>query len=231
MRLRFWVVSGAFSLVAAGCANNDIIIRKQAEMDARMEQLIQANAGNSARLTELFTTVQELQGQVRSASTELRELKSTVDTLTPRAEVKPSPVLPPKIIVVEKGGAAESDAAEQDAYMKAFGLFSANNYAGAILAFEAFIRQHPGSEYAGNAQYWIGECYYTQRDYGRALDAFNRVIEGYAKGKKVPDAMLKVGFTLISLNQPDKARSALEALVEKYPKSPAAAKARERLSR
>jgi tetratricopeptide (TPR) repeat protein len=62
----------------------------------------------------------------------------------------------------------------------------------------AFIR-HPDSEYAGNAQYWIGECYYTQRDYARALEAFNKVIERYPKGQKVPDALLKVGFSLTAL--------------------------------
>jgi tol-pal system protein YbgF len=106
-----------------------------------------------------------------------------------------------------------------------------NNYGDAIASFESFITAYADSEYAGNAQYWIGECYYTQHDFTKAIEAFTKVVDNYPKGKKVPDAILKVGYSLINLNQPDKARVALEALVEKYPKTPAADKARERLIR
>ena len=115
--------------------------------------------------------------------------------------------------------------------MKAFGLFSANNYPAAISAFEDHLRKYPRGEYAGNAQYWIGECHYTQHDYRAALDAFNLVVKNYPQGAKVPDALLKIGFTFISLNEPDKARATLESLIAKYPRTPAAAKAQERLSR
>ena len=239
MRLNYWLVTGAFSIAVSGCSNNEILVKKQSEMEARMEQLIQANAGSTSRLAELSNTVKELQDQVKTNSAGMEEvklglqaLKSSVEGVSPRGEGRGTLPVPSKIVVVNKGAApGDSDSTEQDAYMKAFGLFGSNNYSGAIDAFDAFIRTHPDSEYAGNAQYWIGECYYTQRDYARALEAFNKVIERYPKGQKVPDALLKVGFSLISLNEPEKARAALETLVEKYPKTPAAAKARERLSR
>jgi TolA-binding protein len=71
----------------------------------------------------------------------------------------------------------------------------------------------------------------TQRKYSEAITAFNRVITLYPKGSKIPDAMLKIGFSYISMNEPAKAKSALQALVDKYPNSPAAVKARERLNR
>jgi tol-pal system protein YbgF len=161
-----------------------------------------------------------------------RELKASVEGMSRRGEAHPSPSASSRIVVVNKGASpGESAPAEQDAYMKAFGLFSSNNYGGAIEAFEAFISAYPGSEYAGNAQYWIGECYYTQRDYLRALDAFNKVIANYPRGNKAADALLKIGYSQISLNERDKARTTLETVVEKYPRTPAAAKARERLNR
>ena len=233
---RFRLCVAIFCLAAGGCSNNEILIKKQMEMDARLEQLIQGNSGANSRMTEIAGELKELQNRVKSNSTDLEEMKLAYREL--KAAQDPSRAtegsLPPasRIVVVNKGGgAADHDSAEQDAYVKAFGLFSMNNYGGAIEAFESFIRQYPSSEYAVNAQYWIGESFYTQRDYTRALDAFGKVIASYPTGKKVPDAMLKVGFSLISLNQQEKARTALEALVEKSPKSPAAAKARERLSR
>jgi len=239
MHMKHWLLAGALSLAASGCSNNEILVKKQTEMEARLEQLVQANAGSTARFTEISNSIKELQGQVKTNSTDLeelkpafRDLKSTVEGISQRGEGRSSLPASSKIVVVDKGSApGDSASAEQDSYMKAFGLFSSNNYGGAIAAFEAFIKSHPDSEYAGNAQYWIGECYYTQRDYTRGLEAFNKVVEKYPKGKKVPDALLKVGYSLISLNEPEKARAVLETLVEKYPKTPAAAKARERLSR
>jgi tol-pal system protein YbgF len=234
---KFWLCGAVFCLAASGCSNNDVLLKKQMEMDARLEQLIQGNAGTNARLAEMANELRELQSRVATNSADLealkpgfRELKSSLEAMSQREEGKGSQP-PAKIVVVNKGSAGDRGSVEQDAYMKAFGLFSTNDYHGAIEAFETFIRNYPRSEYAGNAQYWIGECYYTQRDFSRALDAFTRVIGTYPNGKKVPDAMLKVGFSLISLNQHDKARAALESLVEKYPKSQAAVKARERLSR
>jgi tol-pal system protein YbgF len=240
MTLKHWLPVAVFCLTASGCGTNDIIIKKQTEMEARLEQLIQGNAGTNARLAEMTTELKELKNQVKANSADLaelkpgyQELKTSMAGVTQKVDGKASPQPgAAKIVVVNKANVPlDRESVEQDAYMKAFGLFSTNDYKGAIDAFESFIKTHPASEYAGNAQYWIGECYYTKGDFKKALEAFNKVLDVYPKGKKVPDAMLKVGFTLISLNQHEKARGALEALVEKYPKSQAAAKARERLSR
>jgi len=239
MHLKQWLLAGAVLLTASGCGSNEILVKKQTEMEARMEQLIQANAGTTAQLAGQALAIRELQAQVKSSGTDLdalkagfRDMKSSQEELPRRDDVKSSLPQSSRIVVVNKGGApGESGPAEQDEYLQAFGLFSSNNYGGAVEAFESFIRSHRGSEYAGNAQYWIGECYYSQRDYVRALESFSKVIENYPKGSKVPDALLKVGYSQFSLNQADKARTTLETLVEKYPRSPAAAKARERLSR
>lgn len=239
MHLKQWLLAGAVLLTATGCCSNEVLVKKQTEMEARMEQLIQANAGTTAQLAGQALAIRELQAQVKSSGSDLdvlkagfRDMKSSQEENSRRGDVKPSLPAPPRIVVVNKGASpGESGPAEQDEYLQAFGLFSSNSYGGAVAAFESFIKAHPGSEYAGNAQYWVGECYYSQRDYTRALESFSKVIENYPKGSKVPDAMLKVGYSQISLNQPDKARNTLETLVEKYPRSPAAAKARERLSR
>jgi TolA-binding protein len=56
------------------------------------------------------------------------------------------------------------------------------------------------------------------------------VAEKYPTGKKVPDSMLKTGYTLFAMKEPEKARAVLESLIEKYPDSTAAAKASERLT-
>jgi tol-pal system protein YbgF len=239
MRLYCVVSAVTVALAISGCSSTDVITKKQMEMDARLEQLVQGNAAASARLAELTAVVDELQKQTKTNSAELAELKPAVKELKDALDAAPSknaqPVatnVVPRIEVVNRDASpGDKDGGAQNVYMKAYGKFSSNDYLGAIEAFGAFIKNHPESEYAGNAQYWIGECYYTQRNYPLALDAFNKVLAKYPNGHKVPDAMLKIGFTLISMKEEGKARETLQALIEKYPKSQAAVKARERLNR
>lgn len=228
----------ALCMATCGCASNELLVKKQMEMDARLEQLIQANAGTNTRIAEMTSELKDLQGRVKAHAADLevvkpglREVRSSLDS-APHVAGKTGAPATSKIIVVDKGApTSDQNAVEQEVYMKAFGLFSVNNYGGAIDAFEEFLKTYPSSEYAVNAQYWIGECFYTQREYTKALEAFTKVLDRYPNGKKVPDAMLKIGFSHISLDQQEKARAALETLVEKHPNSPAAVKARERLTR
>jgi tol-pal system protein YbgF len=222
------IIIGCLALCA--CANTDVIVKKQAEMEARLEQLIQGNAASTAQLAEMANEVKDLQKQVKANATALEELKSASKGGASEVSSSAGVSQTPRIEVVNEDVApGDRQSNTQDAYMKAFGLFSANNYNEAVMAFESFIRSYPKSEYAGNAQYWIGECYYTQHDFPQAMEAFNKVVEKYPTGNKVPDAMLKIGLTYVSMNEPEKARVALQSLLDKYPRSQAAAKARERL--
>ena len=115
-------------------------------------------------------------------------------------------------------------------YLKAFGLYSANNCAAAVLSFEEFITANPGSEYAANALFWVGECHVAQSAFQKAKEAFSRLVGSYPSSPKAADAQLKLGYTLESMNEKERALEAFENLITLYPSSPAAVKARERLS-
>lgn len=241
MRRSGWLLTGAMWLAAAGCVSNDVVVRKQMEMESRLEQLAQANVATNVRMTELDGGVSALRLQMKGVTADLAalrptqaELKASLADMNRFREKLAGPVAAtatnPKIEVVNsEPSPADKEAAHQDAYMKAFGLFSANKYNDAIEAFAAFVITYPASEYVGNALYWIGECHFTQRNYVNALESFNKVVSDYPDGQKAPDAMLKVGFSLINMNEPARAKAALQSLVEKYPDSQAAAKAKERL--
>ena len=102
-------------------------------------------------------------------------------------------------------------------------------YDEAVAALRAFVAKHAHHDYADNAQYWIGEAFYAQKDYARALTEFRAVIEVYPRGNKVPDALLKVGYCYLAMGQGEKARAVLEQVVNLYPKSEPAALAAKRL--
>ena len=81
-----------------------------------------------------------------------------------------------------------------------------------------------------NVFYWKGETFYVENDYESAILSFQDVIDKYAGGEKAPDAMLKQGLSFQALKDKRNARILYELLLSKYPKSPAAGKARQKLA-
>lgn len=121
--------------------------------------------------------------------------------------------------------AAQSQAApasaddEKAAYDKAFQALKELRYADAAEEFQTFLERYPDSEYADNAQYWLGESYYVTRNFEIALTAFQGLLDRFPDSPKAPDALLKVGYTHYELEQWDSARAALTRVQELYPDS------------
>ena len=111
-------------------------------------------------------------------------------------------------------------AAEQ--YNQAFGLLKQADYPAAEAALKAFIEQHPTDPMAGNAQYWLGETYYTRNRFLEAASAFAEGYKRYPKSTKAADDLLKLAMSLGRANQKQNACVALAQLDHDFPK-PAAA--------
>ncbi len=237
---RIRVFIAVFSILTlSGCASQDTVLRKQAEHESRLESLALGSNISNQRISSLSNEVRDLQEQRKQDAATIREMRDSImnlraltDEILVNKSASPSAATPQKIEVINRedpGTQPQKTDVPSEAYLKAFGLYSADKYEEAIESFSAFIKAYPDSEYAANAQYWIGECYYTRSDLPKALDSFNKVISNYPQGNKVPDAMLKAGYTLFAMKKPEKARPLLETLISKYPESPAAARAKEKL--
>jgi len=120
---------------------------------------------------------------------------------------------------------------EQSAYQQALNILRDGRYDEAIVAFQSFLSRFQGSQYAGNAQYWIGEANYVSHRYPVAVEEFQKVIASYPESSKVSDSMLKIGYTFYELKAWDQARQTLGSLVERFPKTTAAQLADNRLHR
>jgi tol-pal system protein YbgF len=123
----------------------------------------------------------------------------------------------------ERGGAAGND------YRAAVELVQAGRHADGAAALRAFLAKHPRHDFADNAQYWLGEASYAQKDYPTALAEFRSVVDKYPRGNKVPDALLKVGYCYLALGQTERSRAVLEQVVSLYPKTEPAVTAARRL--
>jgi tol-pal system protein YbgF len=124
-------------------------------------------------------------------------------------------------------GAGEE--AEKKAYEEALKLMDQKDFRTAIGRFKEFLKNNPNSELADNAQYWVGECHYALKEFDQSILEFDAVRRKYPNGDKVPAALLKQGFAFAELGDRVDARLILQELIERYPLSAEATKAKERL--
>jgi tol-pal system protein YbgF len=120
---------------------------------------------------------------------------------------------------------------EQAVYSQAFDALKAGSYSVAITGFKDFLGTYPTSPLAENAQYWLGETYYVNRDYEAAAGAFRTVMRKWPDSRKAPDALLKLGYTQSEQKQYAAARATLQEVTRKYPGTDAAKLAADRLKR
>jgi tol-pal system protein YbgF len=125
---------------------------------------------------------------------------------------------------------ARAPADPQAEYREYYAALRARDHAHAIAGFRRFLERWPRHDYADNAQYWLGEAYYDQKDFRTALAEFRAVVQRYPDGNKTPDALLKIGFCHLQLGEPAPARDVLRQLIEVHPRSDAAALAARRLA-
>ena len=117
--------------------------------------------------------------------------------------------------------------APEQVYNTALQTFRSREHGQAVLDFLDFIAKYPRHPLAANAQYWIGEAYYAQRDYRQALVEFQKVFE-YGPAK-APDALVKMGLCWVKLRDVRRAQDLWQRALREYPRSEAAATAQQLL--
>lgn len=116
-------------------------------------------------------------------------------------------------------------------YQRLVAVLRSGRHAAAIAGFRRFVARYPKSDYADNAQYWLGEAYYDQKKFADALREFQRVAVRFPNGNKVSDAILKTAFCQLNLGKKAGAIAALERLIAEFPDSRPATLARQKLGR
>lgn len=122
-----------------------------------------------------------------------------------------------------QGSVEPADPEKEKLYYDAsFDLIKERDFDKAQQAFTAFLRKYPNSQYAGNAQYWLGEVSLVQGDLQAAGKAFALVADNYPEHNKVPDSLYKLADVERRLGRADRARGILQQVVAQYPSSSAA---------
>ncbi|MEO0983772.1 MAG: tol-pal system protein YbgF [Pseudomonadota bacterium] len=91
------------------------------------------------------------------------------------------------------------------------------DYAGAELAFSAFLDRFGDDPQAGEALYWLGEVQYQQEAYAESGAAYTQMIQQYPDDPRAADALVKLARSLRLVGEQEKACAALGALPNRYP--------------
>ena len=199
-----------------------------------LPQMMQQLDALERRVDQMQGIAETLEHDAGSTADRQRQLYSDLDsriqdleaTLSARgaASVLEGGTLPPGQLPVPGGS-------DRDNYQAAFELLKVERYEMAATAFKQFLVTFPDSELADNAQYWLAESYYASDKFERALTDFEVVINNYPRSRKVPDALLKMGYCNYSLRRWDAARVTLTRVQADYPETTAARLAGQYLTR
>jgi tol-pal system protein YbgF len=122
------------------------------------------------------------------------------------------------------------DLTPEEMYRQSLVYFNKADYSTAISGFSYLIRRFSDSTLAPTSQFWIGEAFYTQKRFARAVEEYRKVLTRYPGNPKSADAMLKIALCKMSMDLNSEGIETLRDVVAKYPDSPAAVTAKKLLN-
>ena len=200
------------------------------ELVRQLDQLNAEIARLRGQLEVLANENQQIQKRQRDfyldLDSRLKRLEGTPAGSSAPPSSEAAPVTPPPT----RSAWRDDTSRELKKYDAASNLFRRNDFPAAIEAFRAFLKDHPSSQLASNAQYWIGISYANLKDYRNALGAQEQLLARYPQSAKAPDALLAIAAIQAEQGDDGSARNTLEDIIARFPASEAAGKARTRLA-
>ena len=205
---------------------------------SRFDQQAKSQLTLADQIQRQSEEIARLRGQVETLNYELETAKKRqqdfyldLDTRLRKLEPQVAGSAPADSVAGAKPPAAADPGQENKEYEAALNQFKANKYKEAAWGFSAFVQKHPNSSLAPNAQFWLGNAWVAQRNCAKAIEAHSVVTTKYADNAKAPDSWLAIATCQQEMGNATAAKRSLETVVAKYPNSPAADTAQQRLKK
>ncbi len=179
--------------------------------------------GLYAQLNEQEATVRALTAKIETLEFNQKQLEEKINQMNTDIDMRFN--LSEKKGTTASASAKNTSAPKADAatvqaeYDKAYNALKKGDYKTAESAFTAFIKKHPASSLAGNANYWLGETYYARKQYEQAVGIFADGFTKYKNNSKAPDNLLKLGLSMSALKRKADACTAFTSLPKEFPKA------------
>lgn len=197
-------------------------------------QMLKSNADIQLEIKQLRDQIQALQSNLEATNQRLaalsNELAATRERLAGQSGSTP--------VTSTLGAPAPSTTNPQlnrgpepaQLYGSAYEDYMRGNFDMAIQGFKDYAARYPETDLADNALYWIGECYYSKKQYKEAIDSFTQLLNSYKTSDKAAAALLKKGLAFLEMGDKSQGTINLQYVLYEHPGSREAELARAKLS-
>ncbi len=168
-------------------------------------------------------SVADLAARMGKLDAKLTDINSAISTLrNPPAAPPPGP-----------GGSASAapppGTSAEATYQNAYRDMVGGQMDLALQEFTDYLRYFGNTEYAPNAQFYVGDIYMRKGDAENAIAAFDAVLERYPENTKTADARYMKGRALVQAGKPTAAAQEFREIIKRYPDKDVATKAKSQL--
>jgi tol-pal system protein YbgF len=227
--------------------SGDNVGKLNATMNSLQKSVQDVQANSGARLDTMSTQVQgvsdnleEIKSRMGKLNQQLVDLQNTVQSLDAKisgnapATTGSASAPPPSGggFAPSGGGAPAPNAPAPSAdmlYSNGLRDITSGKYDLARSEFQDYLKYYGDTDLASNAQFYLGEIAYSQRNYNQAVSEYDRVLTNYPRSFKLAPARLKKGMALIEQGQKQSGVRELREVVKRYPGTEEERRARAKL--
>jgi tol-pal system protein YbgF len=228
--------------------SGDTVGKLNGTMSALQKSMQDVQANSGARLDTMSTQVQglsdnleEIKSRLGKLNQQLVDLQNTVQSLDAKISgsgaaapaagfSSPAGGGQPTTTAMPTSGSPSGPAPSADTlYSNGLRDITSGKYPLARQEFQDYLKYYGDTDLASNAQFYLGEIAYSERNYDQAVTEYDNVLTKYPKSFKLAPARLKKGMALIELGQKTAGVRELRELIKRFPGTEEERKARAKL--
>lgn len=171
------------------------------------------NVDMTAQKNSLFSEqIAALDKKIAENETELAQLKENMNSQIENLK-------PVDKFTVTKEGAVRLPESESKSYSQLVEYTKSENCDPALArkAWETFLDKWSDSSKKCDATFWIGETYYMEKSYNKAIETLAPIEKTYPGCAKIEKSYLHTAFSIFYIGQTEKSAAILESLKQKFP--------------
>ncbi|HEV1993135.1 MAG TPA: tol-pal system protein YbgF [Candidatus Acidoferrum sp.] len=211
--------------------SNDNVGKLASTMSSLQKSVQDVQANSGARLDTMSTQVQglsdnleEIKSRLGKLNQQLVDLQNTVQSLDAKLSgTAPAPASGTANPTASTGSSPSTSVVPPGApsadtlYSNGLRDITSGKYDLARSEFQDYLKYYGDTDLASNAQFYLGEIAYSQKNYDQAVGEYEKVLNNYPKSFKLAPARLKKGMALIELGQKPGGVRELREVVKRYP--------------
>ncbi len=211
------------------CCKTRSDIRREKELDTLKQQVSDLSGGAQVSLQELTDKIhQELLQVSNSVDENLRLHRADMDQLRKQLSTLEERLgqVEGKVEASLQAALRENEAKRQATYEKAKSLYDHGEYSEAVVMLKE-LKGKKTKTAASKIQYLLAESYFANKDYASAALGYSDFTHHFSHDPMAPAATYKLALSFKKLGKIKEAGLFFQEVIERFPKSPYAQKAKE----